>query len=236
MSASSKKGKIFLIAVNDSDNAKSAFHEATLLAREQDELHVLHVSKPLDASFFPPGTLVIESMLDQLKATEREKNQQMFAYFTNKAKRMGFVTTNRFHTHAVEHGNPGESLCSTALALRADFLVIGQRTEAVSGVSKLLAKPTRVSQYCIDNAPCNVIVIRPSARPVPGGLARQDTQEIRQAATRDANAAKTQELLSAEMRRAAMKASLANGLGEAPTLNDAVAHFIEENDQQRLEE
>ncbi|MDP2438440.1 MAG: universal stress protein [archaeon] len=234
-SGSTKPGKIWLVAVDGSDNAKSAFHQATQLARETDEIHVLHVTLPLDASHFPPGALVIESMMSEMQKQQDAAAREMITYYDNKAKRLGLSGSSRYTSEVHSHSSPGEALCAKATRLRANYLVIGQRSEPQGTVTKLITKASRVSQYCIDNAPCHVLVIRASTeRPAPGALSRQDTQEIRQASTLEAARAQTRGLISAESRRAAMKASIVDGPGTVPTLFETLSEF--DRDDSRLED
>lgn len=226
-SRGSTQTRVWVIGVNDSDAAKNAFAEVISLMNEGDALHAVIVASQCDGSTLPPGAPVVESMLSKLRERETTRCNESLAYYEAKAARLGL----NFTTHTVFASLPGEAICEKARELHSHFIVVGQRLEIASSLTKSLEKAHRVSQYLIDHAPCHVLVIRSSAeRP---SLQRSDTQEIR----RKKMETERDDLINQLVKgtgRAAMSSSVAVGYDEAPTLAETILSSSP-SDQNRLD-
>ena len=132
-----------VVAIDGGECTKWAFDEAVDLIEDKsrDELHLVTVI-PKDKAKTPEETL--------------EEARKALRPYGSKAKRLGI---KKYVCVASASSQVGAALCNYAREKDANFLVVGRRT--LDSLDRLLLGST--SQYCIEHAPCSVIVVKTSS-------------------------------------------------------------------------
>lgn len=210
----SSAGRVWVVAVNDSDASKNAFGEVIELLGEHDAVHAVTVGSPCDGSLLPPGALVPESMFAKMREQEAARCADVMAYYRGKAARLGL----KFTEHVLFAAPAAAALCDKARELDASYLVIGQRLEVATLTRS--ADKVRLSHFCIQHAPCHVFIVRASTERSRPALKRSDTQEVRRAEIEKERADLVNKM--AHTGRAAMTSSVAVGFDDDPSLADTL--------------
>ena len=139
----------YLIAVDSSDNAKKAVeHALTIMSPESDFVVLLTVVEQI--SFFDEINLQ-ENMIRDFRRQLEEKATETLTKYTKI-----LTDANIPHDSFVRKGSAKEVICDEALNKSIDTIIIGRR--GMNAVKRLFVGST--SEYCIQNAPCSVLVIK----------------------------------------------------------------------------
>jgi nucleotide-binding universal stress UspA family protein len=140
-------GAILLATDLGPASAEAAERAIELAAQLDAELLVVSV---IDAAPALADGLRLPPRVDQVRTRREPIAQALVA----QAVRAGVPA--RF---LIWHGDPGESISAAAEAERCDLIIVG--THGRTGFQRSLAGS--VSDYLIRNAPCPVVVVRPSS-------------------------------------------------------------------------
>jgi nucleotide-binding universal stress UspA family protein len=138
---------VIIVGTDGSERAAVAVREALALAKMTGaKLHAVQVlSHNVAQGFSNVGAMQLEvnRLLDDAKAVET----QLLA----EAERQGVS----LEVHNPGAGDPAEALISTAEALNADLVVVGNR--GMSGVTRFVlgSVPNKVAHHC----PCSVLIV-----------------------------------------------------------------------------
>jgi len=147
----------FLVAVDSSDNALEAFNTTLKLTTPRskggnDEIILFSVA---ERDIVWLGVLECNSSLvDRAHRLEDKGVKSLLAGF---AVRCAQVEVQHKLVMS-QGGNVGETVCQACTKYSPDCLVIGRR--GLSSAKRLIYGST--SRYCVDNAPCSVLVVKSS--------------------------------------------------------------------------
>jgi len=140
----------WLVAVDDSVWASYAFNFASeFLNKKLDHLYLMHVSEEPTKVFVGYAT---SALLESLQKVEEEKARKILVHYGRKCKELGIQYTMMKGTDS----NPGALLCKAVKNYSVHHLVLGRRS--MGSVQRFFVGST--SKYCVENAECNVIVVK----------------------------------------------------------------------------
>lgn len=136
--------KNILVAIDGSKQAHHAFQEAIeVTKRNNGHLYVLAVS---DTSRLIGEPYAVNSVLESAKEATHAIMDTLKAELPDDIE----------HTEVIEEGNPKPTICDYAKDHEIDLIVIG--TTGTGAFSRLMLGST--TAYVVNNAPCNVMVVR----------------------------------------------------------------------------
>jgi len=159
--------KIWLIAIDESENSSYSFQYAIRYASPNDIVYLIHISDDRVSIFST-----------EYSSDEDNKSKSILSYYGLKAKELK-VLPNLILLRGF--GKSGETISETVKYLGINQLLIGRR-ERSSVMQNFLLGST--SRYCVENAECNVIVVK---NPPKGGrevwsedILKVDTSHLRE--------------------------------------------------------
>ena len=145
-----------LIAVDDDKPSREALAFAERLLTERDEVVVLNVtsySELVPFSGDPFGAGIGAVALDPTSLAELDdRAEQLVERTAEEIDAIKDVKTDVL----VEHGSPGERICSTAADHGIELIILGSHERGAFG----RFMHGSVSDYCVHHAPCPVLVVR----------------------------------------------------------------------------
>jgi len=140
----------YMIALDDSANSNAVWETGINMIpdKERDHLYIISVAETLRFSRFLPGKLNEEA-----DKAVRETCQKVLQKYANLAKQRGFkhvMTMMAVGSHA------GALICDAVKTKGADYLILGRRE--FGQLERVLFSST--SRYCIENADCNVLIVK----------------------------------------------------------------------------
>jgi len=142
----------YLVAVDNSGFSKAAFWTAVYMIKGKKDarlfiLNVIENTRENSPFFFVPSTI------QQVIQEESKKNSRaLLKYYGSlaKASDIDYTCIMAISNHAPE------MICQQVIGKKIDFLLIGRRG---MGLLKRLVMGS-ISRYCVENAECNVIVVK----------------------------------------------------------------------------
>jgi len=147
----------FLVAVDSSDNALEAFNSTLKLTTPHskggnDEIIIFSVA---ERDIVWLGVLECNaSLVDRARRLEDKGVKSILAGFAVRCAQEGV----QYKLLMSQGGNIGDTICQACIKYSPDCLVIGRR--GLSSAKRLIYGST--SRYCVDNAPCSVLVVKSS--------------------------------------------------------------------------
>jgi len=139
----------YMIAIDGSQNARDAFESAVRLAKQnEDELFLISVAEKFPMEIGPMKAI-------NLKIEDAARG--FLACYNEIAKERGFKP----RCILGKAGSVGEMICQAVDKKQIDFLFVGRR--GMGWGQRLLAGS--VSRYLMENANCNVVVVKGSYLP-----------------------------------------------------------------------
>ncbi|KAL6068920.1 Universal stress protein [Balamuthia mandrillaris] len=143
----------YMVAVDASDHARHAFEATKKMAnKETDHIYVLFVAEEVTAVVSGAGGAYVDYSY-VVKANERveQEGKVLLAKYGRELTACGIP-----HTLLLGKGYPKEVIVNEAEEKKVDVLVMGRR--GMGRVARLFLGS--VSQHCVENAPCSVLVIK----------------------------------------------------------------------------
>lgn len=157
----------YMVCLDGSAHAEKAYNWAVQTMNQQvDHLFLLIVAERISHAFLTAG-LSYGYIMSAQEEIQREAKKVLLKY-ARMAQAMKIKVTPLISTSQ----NAGEAICTAAKLKEADFLVVGSRGQG-KVASFLLGS---VSKYCVENAPCNVIIAK---IPAPATEVHTDLAEVR---------------------------------------------------------
>jgi len=146
-------GKNWLVAIDGSTNSESAFNFAIqTMDKEKDHLHLIDVAEKIQTQLYAHAYVSMDFILDaQHKLDDHHK--KILRKHSQTAHSAG---VKNVHLMLANSDSPGEMICTAAREKKIDTIVIGRRG---MGMLKRLLLGS-VSRYVLENAPCDVMVIK----------------------------------------------------------------------------
>jgi len=139
----------WLVAVDDSEWSRYAFNYTTTFMKPEDHMYLMNVAEEPAKVFVGYATA---QLLESLRQVEDEKSRKILVHFGHKAKALGI----KFTMMKGADNNAGALLCKAVENYKINTLVIGRRS--MGGVERFFVGST--SKYVVENADCNVIVVK----------------------------------------------------------------------------
>jgi len=117
-------------------------------------MYLMHVCEQPTKVFIGYAT---SNLIESLQKIEDEKARKILVHYGKKAKARGIKYTMMKGTES----NPAALLCKAVTNYSIDHLVLGRR--GISTVHRFFVGST--SKYCVENADCNVVVIKSPVGP-----------------------------------------------------------------------
>uniref|UniRef100_A0A6B2LI91 UspA domain-containing protein n=1 Tax=Arcella intermedia TaxID=1963864 RepID=A0A6B2LI91_9EUKA len=140
----------WLIAVDESDVASYAFaYIASKMNKGTDHLYIMNVH---DEPSLVYGGYATPDVLTSLIDAQDKKSKKVLVHYGHKAKELGihFTLMKGSSSHA------GELICRAVKQYHISHVVTGRR--ALGTIERFFVGST--SQYIVENAECNVIVVK----------------------------------------------------------------------------
>jgi len=155
----------WLVAVDESDVSSYAFHYAVSKMGKEDHLFLMNVH---DEPTMIYGGYTTPEILSSLNEVHEKKSKKILVHYGHKAKELG---ANKFTLMKGASSHAGELLCRAVKQYNIHQVVVGRRS--LSGIQRFFVGST--SQYLIENAECNVVVVK-----LPGGTPEEhvDRQKV----------------------------------------------------------
>lgn len=138
-----------LIAVDDDAESQAAIEFADRLVSTDDDVSVLHVARDVVPYIAGPfgGYLIVPPSQNDI-----DDQEQAEAIVERDAASISSADAKEI----VDYGNPAERICSTAIDLDIDLIIIGSHDRGAFG--RFLHGS--VSEDVVRDAPCSVLVAR----------------------------------------------------------------------------
>ncbi|KAJ3249416.1 hypothetical protein HDU78_003202 [Chytriomyces hyalinus] len=163
--------RVVAIAVDSSPIAEIVVNWAIKNFIQPTDLVVLLNARPFVT---PPGSVYMDvaSFIDRQEAHHRAESHKLLRAFASKLKQ------HKFATKAISlKGDVHEEIVRKAEEVEADTLIVGSR--GLGFLSRVLVGS--VGDYCVHNAHCPVIVVKPKAgelETVKAAVAERATSEV----------------------------------------------------------
>lgn len=136
--------KRILVAVDDSDQAKQAVHEAVAITkRNKSSLFILHIK---DETMLSGTPLALTISLEDLEEKSRTITEDVSNSINEEVK---------FELHSFM-GNPKKEIVKFAKENNIDLIVIGSNSKGL--INRMLVGST--TTYVVSHSPCNVMVVK----------------------------------------------------------------------------
>jgi nucleotide-binding universal stress UspA family protein len=145
--------KAIVVGTDGSDRAAAAVNEAFALAKMTGaKVHAVHSVHSAAMTGFPDAPGAAEALRDSLRDHADEVRSALLA----KAERQGVTV----EMHNPER-DPADAIISTAVAVDADLIVVGNR--GMAGVKRFVlgSVPNKVSHQC----PCSLLIVNTDRNP-----------------------------------------------------------------------
>jgi len=168
----------YMVALDGSSNAKSAFYAAiSILNKDLDGL-LLALAIPDMRNYmnFSMG-YEMDTVTPFLAAQKKEKEvgQELLRKYGLLAKNAGVKNLSLIMG---ESNHVGDLLCRIVEEKSIDVLVVGRR--GMGTLKRLLVGST--SEYCVENAPCTVMVIKGESGPAEEHVSKKEVLELEEQA------------------------------------------------------
>jgi nucleotide-binding universal stress UspA family protein len=144
----------WLVAIDDTEAASNAFNYALSAMKPDDHLYLLNVSDEPTSVFVGYASPVV---METLYKVGEEKARKILVHYGHKAKQAGI----RFSMMKGTSSNPGDLICKALENFGVDNCVLGRR--GLGTFERFFSGST--SKYVLENANCNVIVVKTSMGP-----------------------------------------------------------------------
>eukprot|EP00008_Paramoeba_atlantica_P004887 CAMPEP_0201475128 /NCGR_PEP_ID=MMETSP0151_2-20130828/585_1 /ASSEMBLY_ACC=CAM_ASM_000257 /TAXON_ID=200890 /ORGANISM="Paramoeba atlantica, Strain 621/1 / CCAP 1560/9" /LENGTH=232 /DNA_ID=CAMNT_0047855143 /DNA_START=81 /DNA_END=779 /DNA_ORIENTATION=- len=151
--AESPAARHYLVAIDDSENAEWAFNYTTsTMDKHLDVLHLMTIRSE-DSSAYGLGAAYAYDLIVKAREAEKARCKKLLRTYARKAHEVGITTHLKL---TLGNGHIGEIVCGYITEHKVDFLVMGRR--GMGTLSRLFLGSN--SKYCIENADCNVVIIK----------------------------------------------------------------------------
>lgn len=156
-----------LVAVDETDISKQAFHEAVTFGQlMKAQLLLVHVQSPFEAGFpirvfsynsaFPEVSAEAFGARMQSWEASEKRGHQLLQGLAEQAIAVGVAAE-----FSQPLGNPGQTICELAKTWGAQLIVVGRRGR--TGLEEAIAGS--VSNYVVHHAHCPVLTVQGKANP-----------------------------------------------------------------------
>lgn len=147
-----------LVALDESENARTAFLTALTLInqeRESDQIFLLSVCEDVhDIGVWGPAFWATPAMFDEVQQKAKEPHIHLLRRYGNLCHELGLRIKPQLLLGISDH--VGDMICRTCEQKHIDFLVMGRR--GMSSIKRLFVGSN--SRYCVEHAPCNVLIVK----------------------------------------------------------------------------
>jgi len=142
----------FLVAVDGSPAADSAFNKAVSLAKAEDEVITLCVTDLTHYILSQPLSIQSDAGFDNMRDHMTAQGNAVITKYRSLVPENNSVV----FTFRIENGNPREVILQIVYDLHVDILIVGQ----VGLTSTKSTSLGSTSEYCIRNCPCDVLICK----------------------------------------------------------------------------
>jgi len=216
----------WLVCIDGSEPSEAAFNYCITVAGKDDDVTLLAVSEQIHTQLYAHAYVSVDFIIDaQHKLDDASK-----ALLRKHAKTAHEAGVKNVHLLLATSDHPGDSIVTAAKEKKIDTIVIGRR--GMGALKRLFLGS--VSRYVVENAPCDVVVIKGNYGPAVQHDASKEAVKQAEEAERQRRVTEEQAIDKTAQFNSALDRNVAR-LAEEEERNRRIREFQERHAREQKE-